>query len=114
MKDRHKKLSDRLAKTEIKHEKMKNLVFKQIITKKIDQMLDGLKVYQQAITENLVEQHKLEKRFKIDLKRYDKLVLKNQIAVGKMNKSKILKKIKKTEINDKHPVGNAIVSSVGL
>ena len=114
LKDRHKKLSDRLAKTEIKHEKMKNLVFKQIITKKIDQMLDGLKVYQQAITENLVEQHKLEKRFKIDPKRYDKLVLKNQIAVGKMNKSKILKKIKKTEINDKHPVGNAIVSSVGL
>ncbi len=77
LKARHKKLSNRLAKTEIKHEKMKNLVFKQIITKKIDHMLDGLKVYQQAITENLVEQHKLEKRFKVDLKRYDKLVLKS-------------------------------------
>lgn len=79
LKVRHKKLSERLAKTEIKYEKMKNPAFKQTLTKKIDNMLDGLKVYQQAITENIVEQNKLDGRFKTDLKRYDKLTLANKI-----------------------------------
>jgi flagellar basal body rod protein FlgB len=73
LKERHKVLSRRLAKIEIKHEKMKNVIFKETISKKIDDMLDGLKVYQQAITENIIELAKLEARFKVDLRRYDRL-----------------------------------------
>jgi hypothetical protein len=76
LKDRHQVLSNRLTKTEIKHEKMKNPAFKQTIAKKIDDMLDGLKVYQQAITENMIELNKLEQRFERDLKRYDTLMAK--------------------------------------
>jgi len=74
LKDRHQVLSNRLSKTEIKHEKMKNPAFKQTIAKKIDDMLDGLKIYQQAITENRIELNKLQQRFKTDLKRYDTLM----------------------------------------
>lgn len=74
LKDRHQVLSNRFAKTEIKHEKMKNPAFKQTIAKKIDDMLDGLKVYQQAITENMIELNKLQQRFETDLKRYDTLI----------------------------------------
>jgi len=78
LKKRHKILSERLAKTEIKHEKMKNPQFKETLAKKIDDMLDGLKVYQQAITENMVEKNKLEKQYAINLKRFDNLYKKNQ------------------------------------
>lgn len=71
---RHKILSERLEKTEIKYEKMKNIQFKKILEGKINDMLDGLKVYQQAITENKVEQNKLEESFKMNLKRFDHLM----------------------------------------
>jgi hypothetical protein len=79
LQSRHKLLSSRLATTEIKYEKMKNPVFKQTISKKIDDMLDGLKVYQQAITENLIELNKLEIRFKADLGQFDKLMQENKV-----------------------------------
>lgn len=98
LKIRHKKLSDRLAKTEIKYEKMKNPAFRQTLTGKIDDMLDGLKVYQQAITENIIEQDKLDKRFKKDLNRYDRLMLANELTVDHAGASK---KIKKTMNADK-------------
>jgi len=74
LKERHQVLSNRFAKTEIKHEKMKNPAFKQTIATKIEDMLDGLKVYQQAITENRIELNKLQQRFETDLQRYDKLM----------------------------------------
>ena len=95
LKERHQALSDRLAKTEIKHEKMKNPAFKQTMLKKIDDMLDGLKVYQQAITENIIELDKLEKRFKTDLGRFDALILEKKLADGGVDTSKVFKKIKK-------------------
>ena len=94
LKERHKGLSDRLVKTEIKQEKMKNPAFKQTISKKIDDMLDGLKVYQQAITENIIELDKLEKRFKTDLGRFDASTLEKKLADGGVDTSKIVKKIK--------------------
>ncbi len=95
LKIRHKKLAERLAKTEIKHEKMKNPAFKQTVTKKIDNMLDGLKVYQQAITENIIEQNKLNQRFKVDLKRYDRLALENKLIADNVGSSKVFKKPEK-------------------
>ena len=73
LKKRHKVLSERLAKTEIKYEKMKNPKFKETLEGKVNDMLDGLKVYQQAITENMVEKDKLEKQYAINLKRFDNL-----------------------------------------
>jgi len=98
LKIRHKKLAERLAKTEAKYEKMKNPAFKQTITKKIENMLDGLKVYQQAITENIIEQNKLNQRFKMDLKRYDSLVLKNKPVVDNIDLSKTSKEPRKEMI----------------
>jgi hypothetical protein len=95
LKERHKILANRLAKTEIKHEKIKNPAFKQTILKKIDDLLDGLKIYQQAITENIIELDKLEGRFKTDLKRYDGLTLDRKLADGGVDRLKIFKKIKK-------------------
>ena len=85
LKKRHKILSERLAKTEIKHEKMKNPKFKETLAEKIDDMLDGLKVYQQAITENMVEKNKLEKQYAINLKRFDDLSEKDQTSDKKEN-----------------------------
>lgn len=90
LQSRHKLLSGRLAITEIKYEKMKNPAFKQTISKKIDDMLDGLKVYQQAITENLIELDKLKIRFKTDLGRFDKLMQESKVEdhnVGIPNKN---------------------------
>ncbi len=95
LKERHKRLSERLAKAEINHEKMKNPAFKQTMLKKIDDMLDGLKVYQQAITENIIELDKLEKRFKTDLGRFDGLILEKKLADGGVDTSKVFNKIKK-------------------
>jgi hypothetical protein len=108
LKIRHKKLSERFAKIEIKYEKMKNPAFRQTLTGKIDDMLDGLKVYQQAITENIVEQDKLEKRFAKDLKRYDKLVLSDQLIANPANTSKAFKKAMST---DKKRENNSEVST---
>ncbi len=106
LKERHQALSNRLAKTEIKHEKMKNPAFKQTILKKIDDMLDGLKVYQQAITENIIELDKLEERFKTDLGRFDGLILEKKLADGGVDTSKIFKKIKKAV--SKKPLGKKL------
>ncbi|MCK5917517.1 MAG: DUF4124 domain-containing protein [Cocleimonas sp.] len=94
LKERHQILSARLAKTEIKHEKMKNPAFKQTILKKIDDMLDGLKVYQQAITENIIELDKLEERFTTDLGRFDSLVLKKKLADGGVDTLKVSENLK--------------------
>ena len=93
LKKRHKVLSSRLAKAEIKQEKMKNPKFKEVLTKKIDDMLDGLKVYQQAITENMIERNKLEKEYAVNIKRFDHLTEQENLT----GKEKSLPKISKTE-----------------
>ena len=88
LKRRHQILSERMAKTEIKHEKMKNSQFKKTLEGKIDDMLDGLKVYQQAITENMIEQNKLEEDFNNNLVRFDKLMKQEKIAEKKRKKAR--------------------------
>ena len=96
LKDRHKRLSNRLAKTEIQYEKMKNPNFRGTIMKKIDDMLDGLKVYQQAITENIIELDKLQKRFKTDLRRFDRLSLERTLVDAGVETSTVFNRIKKS------------------
>lgn len=80
LKKRHKIVSKRLEKIEAKYEKMKNPKFKATLATKITDMLDGLRVYQQAITENLIEQSHLKVRFNKDLKHFDSLVPRHTLS----------------------------------
>lgn len=77
LKARHKKLSGRLEKAEARHERMVNPADKRQLGMKISDMLDNLHVYQQAITENLIERDEIETRFEKDLARY-KLISKKR------------------------------------
>lgn len=74
LKARHKSQSEKLEKLENRHERTKNPQSKEILTKSIDILLDNLKVYQQAITENYVEKEKLKKEFKTNLERFTELL----------------------------------------
>ncbi len=119
LKKRHKVLSSRLAKAEIKQEKMKNPKFKEILTKKIDDMLDGLKVYQQAITENMVEKNKLEKEYALNIKRFNRLTeQKNLIEKENLPKTsqtektnKVLESIVPSMLNSKKLANKKTVKS---
>ncbi|MCK5895614.1 MAG: DUF4124 domain-containing protein [Cocleimonas sp.] len=99
LKERHSILSRRLAIIEIKYEKMKNVLFKETISKKIDDIIDGLKVYQQAITENIIELGKLEARFKVDLKHYDTLTGKETLVNNRVDMPTLLNELKKDKVN---------------
>lgn len=70
---RHKKLSESLEKLEARHERMLNPNDKNLLGMKIDDILDNLHIYQQAITDNQIERTKIEERFKKDLLRYTQL-----------------------------------------
>ncbi len=76
LKGRHKKQSIKLEILEQKHEKIIDIKHKQGLEKQIDVVLDNLKVYQQAITENLIEKDKVKGEFKTTLARFQKLVIK--------------------------------------
>ena len=67
---RHKKLSETLAGVEARYERMTNPNAKNLLGVKIDGILDDLHIYQQAITENLIEKAKIEKQYKLDLERF--------------------------------------------
>lgn len=73
LKTRHKKLSERLSDVEARYERMVNPNTKNILGIKIDTILDDLHVYQQAITENLIEKTKIKKQYKNDLERFEYL-----------------------------------------
>lgn len=73
LKARHKDLSDKLETQEARHERMVNPASKRKLGMKIEDMLDNLHIYQQAITENLIERGDLEKRFEKDLARFKKI-----------------------------------------
>jgi len=73
LKTRHKKLSDKLEVVELRHERLVNPADKRKLGMKIEDMLDNLHIYQQAITENLIGRDKLEDRFAKDLARYKKI-----------------------------------------
>ena len=67
---RHKKLSDSLEKLEARHERIVNPNDKNKLGMKIEDILDNLHIYQQAITDNQIERTKIEERFKEDRIRY--------------------------------------------
>jgi len=73
LKSRHKKQSDRLAILEKKQEKTTNIDHRYELSKQIDETLDNLKIYQQAITENIIEKDRVHKEFKTTLNRFKKL-----------------------------------------
>ena len=73
LKVRHKKLSDKLEKLEARHERMVNPADKRQLGMKIEDILDNLHIYQQAITENLIASDELEERFESDLARYKEI-----------------------------------------
>jgi len=70
LKVRHRKLSDKLEKIEARHERVVNPADKRKLGMKIEDMLDNLHIYQQAITENLIERGKLEDRYEKDRARF--------------------------------------------
>lgn len=59
LKGRHKKQSEKLEVLEQRYERMVDIKHKQLMEKQIDVVLDNLKIYQQAITENLIEKSKV-------------------------------------------------------
>lgn len=73
LKSRHKKLSVNLEAIELRHERMVNPADKRKLGMKIEDILDNLHIYQQAITENLIERGNLEDRYVRDLFRYKEL-----------------------------------------
>ena len=73
LKTRHRNLSEKIEDVEARHERLLNLTGKRKLGMKIEDMLDNLNIYQQAITENLIERRDLEERFENDLKRYIEL-----------------------------------------
>lgn len=74
LKGRHKKQSEKLEMLEQRHERMVDIKHKQALEKQIDLVLDNLKIYQQAITENLIEKDKVKDEFKATMARFKKLV----------------------------------------
>lgn len=70
LKARHKRLSDSLEKIEARHERIVNPNDKNKLGMKIDDILDNLHIYQQAITDNQIERRKIEERYKKDLVRF--------------------------------------------
>lgn len=77
LKGRHKKQSLKLEILEQKHEKMVDIKHKQALEKQIDVVFDNLKIYQQAITENLIEKDKVMGEFETTLARFQKLMVKS-------------------------------------
>ena len=73
LKARHKEQSKKLEKLENKHERMKDLKYKDALAKEIEGVVDNLKIYQQAITENRVEKEKIHKEFEATLSHYKRL-----------------------------------------
>ena len=74
LKGRHKKQSEKLEVLERKYERMIDIKHKQALEKQIDVVLDNLKIYQQAITENLIEKDKVNGEYKMTLARFKKLM----------------------------------------
>lgn len=70
LKARHKKLSDSLEELEARHERMVNPNDKNMLGIKIDDILDNLNIYQQAITDNQIERKKIQERYTQDLARF--------------------------------------------
>jgi len=77
LKTRHKVQSEKLEVLERKYEKTVEIKHKQALEKQIDVVLDNLKIYQQAITENVIEKDKVRGEYRVTLNRFKKLVAKS-------------------------------------
>lgn len=75
LKGRHKKQSEKLEVLEQKYERMVDIKHKQLMEKQIDVVLDNLKIYQQAITENLIEKDKVNGEYENTLERFKDLMV---------------------------------------
>jgi len=80
LKSRHKKQSEKLENLEQKYERLVDISHKQLMEKKIDLVLDNLKIYQHAITENLIEKDKVAGEYKSTLARFKRLVARAESA----------------------------------
>lgn len=78
LKGRHKKQSEKLEILEQKYERMVDIKHKQLMEKQIDVVLDNLKIYQQAITENLIEKDKVNGDYEDTLKRFKDLMARSK------------------------------------
>ena len=74
LKSRHKVQSDKLGLLERRLERAGTIQQTEALEKQVSNIIDNLKVYQQAITENIVEKDTVQKDYKITLKRYKRLV----------------------------------------
>ena len=74
LKSRHKKQSEKLEVLEQKYERMVDIKHKQLMEKQIDTVLDNLKIYQHAITENLIEKDKVTGEYEATLARFKDLL----------------------------------------
>ena len=75
LKSRHKVQSDKLGVLEGRLERTGLVQQIEALEKKISNIIDNLKVYQQAITENIIEKGKVQKDFAFTLKRYQRLTM---------------------------------------
>ncbi|MGK0271397.1 MAG: hypothetical protein ACI88H_002056 [Cocleimonas sp.] len=80
LKSRHKKQSEKLEVLEQKYERMVDIQHKQLMEKQIDVVLDNLKIYQQAITENLIEKDKVTGDYEATLERFKDLLARTNKA----------------------------------
>ena len=73
LKARHKVQSEKLEALEKRFEQADLELQKDALEKQIKDVLDNLKIYQQAITENHVEKDRVKKDYQATLKRYKRL-----------------------------------------
>jgi len=73
LKARHKVQSKKLESLEIRYERADLVLQKSALEKEIKNVLDNLKIYQQAITENHVEKDRVKKDYLATLERYKRL-----------------------------------------
>lgn len=74
LKSRHKVQSDKLGVLERRLERAGTIQQTESLEKQVNNIIDNLKIYQQAITENIVEKDSVQKDYKSTLKRYKRLV----------------------------------------
>lgn len=74
LKSRHKKQAKKIEVLERRKERSKTIKFSQVVEKRIEESLDNLSIYQQAITENVIEKDRVRKEYKSTLSRFKKLL----------------------------------------
>ena len=80
LKSRHKKQSEKLEVLEQKYERMVDIKHKQLKEKQIDVVLANLKIYQHAITKNLIEKDKVTGEYELTLERFTGLLARTSKA----------------------------------